>query len=157
MAWNNGLERKKFEAQQKRLEIMYRAVGMTEEQIHEMYQYDLERFNSERAYFSHNQQFPESALDDDDESVSPLNKKCIDILSEKSERLSSNSRYWWLEDIENPSIESAIQKLGKQDIEVITLVVFEGYSQSEVAEMWGVTRLAITQRIRKIKKYFSGA
>ena len=38
MAWNNGYERKKFEAEQQRLAEEYRAAGMTEEQIEEMYQ-----------------------------------------------------------------------------------------------------------------------
>ena len=33
MAWINGLERKRFNEEQKRLAEQYRAAGMTEEQI----------------------------------------------------------------------------------------------------------------------------
>ena len=37
MAWINGLERKRFNEEQKRLAEQYRAAGMTEEQIEQMY------------------------------------------------------------------------------------------------------------------------
>ena len=33
MAWNNGLERKRFESEQAKLAAEYRAAGMSEEQI----------------------------------------------------------------------------------------------------------------------------
>ena len=46
MAWINGLERKRFNEEQKRLAEQYRAAGMTEEQIEQMYQFDLVEFNS---------------------------------------------------------------------------------------------------------------
>ena len=51
MAWNNGYERKKFESEQKRLAEEYRAAGMTEEQIEEMYQFDLTEFRSRRRFW----------------------------------------------------------------------------------------------------------
>lgn len=41
MAWINGLERKRFNEEQKRLAEQYRAAGMTEEQIEQMYQFEL--------------------------------------------------------------------------------------------------------------------
>ena len=37
MCWNDGYERRKFEARQKKQAEEYRALGMTEEQIKEMY------------------------------------------------------------------------------------------------------------------------
>ena len=42
MKWNNGYERKRFEANQKKLAEEYRKAGMTEEQIKAMYEFDLE-------------------------------------------------------------------------------------------------------------------
>ena len=62
MAWNNGLERMKFEAEQKKLAAEYRAAGMSEAQIQQMYEFDLEVFNSNRRFAEHTQQFPESPL-----------------------------------------------------------------------------------------------
>ena len=63
MAWNNGYERKKFESEQKRLAEEYRAAGMTEEQIEEMYQFDLAEFRSRRRFCEHNQQLPKDMFD----------------------------------------------------------------------------------------------
>ena len=49
MAWNNGLERKKFEAEQAKLTAEYRAAGMSEEQIQKMYEFDLGVFHGNRS------------------------------------------------------------------------------------------------------------
>ena len=54
MAWNNRLEKNKFDKRQARLAAKYRAAGMTEEQIEKMYQFDLEEYNNTRRYFEHN-------------------------------------------------------------------------------------------------------
>ena len=44
MTWNNGLERMKFEAAQVKLAAEYRAAGISEEQIRQMYEFNLEVF-----------------------------------------------------------------------------------------------------------------
>ena len=62
MAWINGLERKRFNEEQKRLAEQYRAAGMTEEQIEQMYQFDLVEFNSRRRFSEHTQQFQKMFL-----------------------------------------------------------------------------------------------
>ena len=62
MAWINGFERKRFDEEQKRLAEEYRIAGMTNEQIEQMYQFDLETFNSRRRFAEHTQQFPECVL-----------------------------------------------------------------------------------------------
>lgn len=53
MSWNNGLERKKFEKRQAILAEQYRLVGMTEQQIQQMNEFDLAVFRSERIYYTH--------------------------------------------------------------------------------------------------------
>ena len=45
MSWNDGYERRKFEARQKKQAEEYRALGMTEEQIQAMYEFGLEQYN----------------------------------------------------------------------------------------------------------------
>ena len=62
MAWNNGLERKKFEAEQAKLAAEYRAAGMNEEQIQQMYEFDLDVFHGNRSYAEHTQPFPKAPL-----------------------------------------------------------------------------------------------
>ena len=48
MSFNNGRERRKFEATWKKLRMEYAAAGMDAAAIEEMYQFDLETFRSER-------------------------------------------------------------------------------------------------------------
>ena len=81
MAWINGLERKRFNEEQKRLAEQYRAAGMTEEQIEQMYQFDLVEFNSRRRFSEHTQQFSENAFEESDDDKSPLLEKYLAHLS----------------------------------------------------------------------------
>ena len=55
MGFNNGLERKKFEARWSRLRVEYAANGMEESMITQMYEFDLREFNSNRRYAEHTQ------------------------------------------------------------------------------------------------------
>ena len=53
MAWNNRLEKNKFDKKQARLAAKYRAAGMTEEQIEKMHQFDLEEYPNARELLWH--------------------------------------------------------------------------------------------------------
>ncbi len=53
MSWNNAYEKRKFEEKQKKQAEKYRALGMTEEQIKEMYEFDYAQFKSERRFHMH--------------------------------------------------------------------------------------------------------
>ena len=50
MSFNNGYERKKFNNEQALLPEKYRAYGMSEQAIKEMYEFDYEWFKSQRRY-----------------------------------------------------------------------------------------------------------
>ena len=102
MSWNNAYERKKFEARQKKQSEEYRALGMTEEQIKEMYEFDLEQYKSDRRYHMRTQPFTSSDFDDgeDDESESTLLNKFFDELTVIIDSSSEHSRCWWIEEIE---------------------------------------------------------
>jgi len=67
MCWNNGKERKIFENRQKVLAKQYRSVGMTEEQIKKMYEFDLGVFKGERVYQTHTQALEMYSDEEDDE------------------------------------------------------------------------------------------
>lgn len=154
MAWNNGYERKKFEAEQQRLAEEYRAAGMTEEQIEEMYQFDLDEFRSRRRFCEHNQQMPKDVLDQSSNDKLPLFEKYLDRLSVDIELSDSGDRYWWVEEIDDPELAQKIKKLSHEEIELITLYAFEHYTQVEIAEFFKVSNVAIFKRIEKLKKYF---
>ena len=76
MKWNNGKERKKFEAEQARLREQYIVAGMTEEQIQAMYDYDLSVLNGNRREARHTQKLDLKAFDekDTDDGQNPFNE-----------------------------------------------------------------------------------
>ena len=55
MEFNNGLERRKFNAEWEKSKKKYIEAGMSEEAINEIYEFDLKVFNSSRKYAVHTQ------------------------------------------------------------------------------------------------------
>lgn len=154
MSWNDGYERRKFEARQKKQAEEYRALGMTEEQIRAMYEFDLEKYKSDRRYYSHTQSFIPDDFDeneDDDEKLSIFDK-FKDVLTTSIEDSSEKSRYWWIEEIDDPNLVRKIKSLPQDDIELITLLAFDGYSKTEIAKMLGCQPYHITRRLARIEK-----
>lgn len=48
----------------------YLALGMPEEAVDEMYRFDLDVFNRDRAYITHTQRMPDTSFHDDDTDTS---------------------------------------------------------------------------------------
>ena len=157
MNWNNGYERRKFEARQKKQAEEYRALGMTEEQIQTMYEFDLEQFKSERRHRMHTQQFTSSDFDEGeaDDSESTLFDKFFDELTCTIETSGEHSRYWWVEEIEDADLCKRIKSLSVDDIELITLYAFDGYTQDEIAIKFSCTKQNIQKKFRRIKNFLS--
>ena len=153
MAFNNGLERKKFEQEQKRLGEEYRAAGMSEEAIREMYLFDLDRFNSDRRFGEHTQQFAISELEDDDEATSPLYEKFSDVLTVSIERSGEHSRFWWIDETDDADLATKLRKLSVDDLELLTLIVQDGYTVVEIAHLHGVAHSTISRKLSRLKKY----
>ena len=157
MSWNDGYERRKFEARQKKQAEEYRALGMTEEQIQTMYEFDLEQFKSERRHRMHTQQFTSSDFDEGeaDDSESTLFDKFFDELTCTIETSGEHSRYWWVEEIEDADLCKRIKSLSVDDIELITLYAFDGYTQDEIAIKFSCTKQNIQRKFRRIKSFLS--
>ena len=157
MSWNDGYERRKFEARQKKQAEEYRALGMTEEQIQTMYEFDLEQYKSDRRHYSHTQSFIPDDFDeseDDDEKLSIFDK-FKDVLTTSIEDSSEKSRYWWIEEIEDAELSKRIKLLNIEDIELITLYAFDGYTQDEIAIRFSYTKQNIQKKFRRIKIFLS--
>ena len=77
MSWNDGYERRKFESRQKKQAEQYRKLGMTEEQITALYEFDMAQYRSDRRYHEHTQAFLPDDFDeneDDEEKLSIFEK-----------------------------------------------------------------------------------
>ena len=154
MSWNNAYEKRKFEEKQKKQAEKYRALGMTEEQIKEMYEFDYDQFKSERRFRMHTQSFEPNKFDtieDDNEKLSIV-EKFQDVLATTQDDSTDKSRYWWIEEIENEMLLEKVMYLSEMDIEIITLTFVEGFSQKDAAIKMGIPLRTLKHRIQKIKK-----
>ena len=152
MGKNYAIERAKFERQQRQQAEQYRKLGMDEDQIQTMYEFDLATFRSDWRYEKHTQGFAASSFGDgtQDESKSALFEKFLTQLSVQPD--DGHSREWWVEEIENPQLALALKGLSKSDLEFITRIVIEKATQMELSEELGISQQAVSKKWRKMKK-----
>lgn len=155
MSWNDAYERRKFKENQKKQAAEYRALGMTEEQIQALYEFDLEQFRSDRRFYSHTQPLTASDFVEgkEDESESTLLLKFFDELTVTIDNCGEKSRYWWVDEIGDDDLLSGVKYLTQQQIEILTLIVFENYSQKEAAEKMGIPYRSFKRKIQEIKLF----
>jgi sigma-70, region 4 len=155
MGFNYGLEKKKFDAEWEKLRREYRAAGMDEAAIQEMYEYDWQGFNAERAYRNHTQSMPDQRFDDDGDAAGDDNSamlvKFIDRFSVMPRETDEDRRYGWLDEIDSPELSAALHRLSPEDIELLTLYAFDGYGVTEIAVMQGVSHPTISKKLKRIK------
>ena len=135
MSWNNGYETKKFKEEQRKIEIFYRECGVSEEFIQVMYEFSRKQFCEERTYREHTEPFTESH----------------NITTENA--FEFYSRYWWIEEISDPSLAQKLKSLSDDDIELLTLYTMLGYTYEEIAHMKGCTKQNIQKKIQRIKNF----
>ena len=152
MGKNYAIERAKFERQQRQQAEQYRKLGMDEEQIQTMYEFDLATFRSDWRYEKHTQGLAASSFGDgtQDDSKSALFEKFLVQLSVQPD--DGHSREWWVEEIENPQLALALKGLSKSDLEFITRIVIEKATQMELSEELGISQQAVSKKWRKMKK-----
>lgn len=147
-------EKAKFDRMWDGLRKEYEAAGMEETAIQKLYDFDWQWFCSQRTYRNHNQQLPEAMIrKDSDEENSHLFQKFAS-LSVLPDDDTWHGRYGWLEVISDERIVAALKELSAKDIELLTLFVFDGFSQSEIARRWGCTQQSVSWRLQKIRKLF---
>ena len=153
MSWNNGHRRKQFEEKQKKQAEEYRALGMTEEQIQAMYEFDLEQFRSDRRFYSHTQSFLPDTFDENEDNDEKLSifELFKDVFTTTIEESEYKSRYWWVDEIGEDDLLVGVRNLNSEQIEILTLIVFENYSQKDAAEKMGIPYRSFKRKIQQIK------
>ena len=137
MSFNKGYELKKFEAHWEKLRIEYAAAGMTKEAIQKMYDYDRQQFNSERTFIERTQEFTAPAYESSEEEASPLMLRYQDAITVTDTYHETKSRFAWIGEIENERLPSALEKLSEDDLKLLTLCTYEGYTVTEISKVLG--------------------
>ncbi len=135
MAYNYAREKRKFDAEWKRKALWYRKEGMSEESIAGMYCFDLAQFNRDRAYESRRR---------------PLETACGSCYVQEP-----IERYSWIDDISEPRLVERLRKLSESDIELLTLLIYDGLSQTEAADILGRKQYDISRQFARILKSLS--
>lgn len=154
MGFHYANEKKKFDHEWKRLRKEYADAGMSPSAIEAIHDYDWEAFLSRRTYENHTQPLPDAFLSGEvTEQGSKLFKK-YSSLSAAFDEENFSGRYAWLSAIGDTDLSVKLERLSAQDLELLTLLVFEGFSQAEIAQKWGCTQQSVSWRMKKIKKLF---
>ena len=66
-----------------------------------------------------------------------------------------NISHSWVEEIEKPELIKGIKALSKEDIELITLYVFDDLTQNEIGVRFGISQKAVSKRIEQIRKHLN--
>lgn len=154
MGFNYALEKKRFDKEWEKTEKEYIAAGMSKSAIDAMREYDWSLFKKRRIYSLREQPMAASSFDDDDsdDSHSALLAKFLDAMSNEDDGSTHHSRYWWIEEIDNPKMAQELQSVSEEYLELITLLCFDGYSQSEAATKMGLSYRTLKRRVATLKK-----
>ena len=153
MSFNKGYELKKFEAHWEKLRIEYAVAGMTEEAIQKMYDYDRQQFNSERTFVERTQEFTAPAYEGSEEEASPLMLRYQEVITTTDTYHETKSKFAWISEIENERLLSALEKLSEDDLKLLTLYAYEGYTVTEISKVLGVSQPTISIKIKRITNF----
>ena len=150
MGFNNGLERVRLENQWKKLRAQYRAAGMSEDAIQAMYEFDLRVVNSEQTYYRHTIDFSINNTEADGSQ----DTRCYEeaVLATDTYR-ETKSHFTWIGEIADERLLSALESLSDDDLQLITLYIYEAYDTVEISKAFGTTKQNISKKIRRIAKY----
>ena len=151
MSFNNGNERRKLNAKWEQLRVQYREAGMSEEAIQAMYEFDLDVLNSERAYDANTVAVCDGEDDVDARKAADL-KQYEAAITVTDTYHETKSRFGWIGEIENERLLAVLESLSELDLKILTLYVYAGYTESEIAGELGGSKVAIHKRIEKITK-----
>ena len=132
MAYNYAREKRKFDAEWKQKALWYRKEGMSEEDIEAMHRFDLAQFNRDRAYESRRR---------------PLETACGSCYVQEP-----IERYSWIDEVSDQQLAERLRKLSKSDIELLTLLIYDGLSQTEAADILDRKQYDISRQFARILK-----
>ena len=135
MEYNKAKAEKKWKEWKNKEENLLRKLGMNEDKIDELYNYDKELFNSERSFLRR------TIIDSD----------FIEYLSTSKIELPIDNMDDLLNQIDREELYQAMRKINDQTLKIIYLKII-GYSVKEIAQMMGISDYTVRYRLRKVRK-----
>ena len=160
MEFNYGMAKKRFEKEWEKLRKEYEDAGMSEKDIQEIYEFDLDVFRNERIECLHTQPFLNSKASDghaEGEAMSVLIQKFrVQLSVNDMYHFQADFRFSWIDEIQNDELYLKVVSLPEKDKELLTMIAVDGFLQREIADIRGIAPSAICKKIKKIKKFLNG-
>lgn len=155
MAINFGAEYKRFEKEMAKKHELYAQLGMSQEQIDALDEFDKEEFLSDNTYKRHVQSL---SIDEDSgnpEDLHPLFRKFGDVLSVEL-KVTFRDKYAWLDEISSPELIGKLLSLAPEDLELLDAYVFGEKTQVELAKTNGISQKNISKKLNRIRRFLAG-
>ena len=154
MGFNYALEKAKFEREWNTLRAEYERAGMSEEKIEIMHDFDWTQFKKERIYSIHKQEFRVAEFEEGNsqQDKSPLFKKFLVKISCWDD-YAANTSIGWIEEISDEQLAKRLKELPEQDLELLTQIVIQGFTQSDLERMGYGKQYSLSRKISRIKKF----
>jgi len=151
MYWHNGYETKKLMNRLACQEETYRQLGMTEQQIQAIREFDLHVFLSDRRYREHTSLFEPFFDAIRSDAVYPLYHQYVNNSLMRIHPKAYN-RFWWIDEMEDERILFSVLQMSEFQKTLLSLIVFDGFTQREVSKMLGISQSTVCRQFRKIKR-----
>lgn len=151
MKVNIGKEYLRFEKEKQKKRNIYGNLNMSDDQIEQIEAIDKKIFRNDINYDNHNIPMYSGYYAYDENNIElesvfiPLKNMCEEM------DYSLSGRYYWIDEISSDVLLNEIQKLNAFEIEVITLVAFDGYSKNEAAKKLNVSYDKVQYCFKKIQ------
>lgn len=158
MAISFAREYKRFRRELAKKHLMYEQLGMSQEQIEALDQFDREEFLSNNTYRRYTQPLIVDADSENPEDLHPLLAKFRDMLSVNLE-VTFRDEYAWLDEISSPALLEKLLSLSKEDLRILDAHVFGGKTYKKIGrETTGnpQTPQSIYKKMQRIRRYLSG-
>lgn len=154
MAFNYGKAYRDFREELGKKHELYEQLGMSQEQIDALDEYDWSEFRADCVYQVHTQSLDISTAPDFDDAKNPLYKKFGDVLTVEL-TFTFRDRYAWLDDISSPTLLKRLLSLSPDDLDLLDESVFGEKKQTELAKDKGISQKNISKKLRRIKKFLA--
>ena len=153
MSINYGSAYRAFRREQEKLREQYRQLGMTDEQIAAMYEFDFREFKGDCVYRYHTQSLTPQSSVEEDEGRNPYLEKFLDSLS-STDDLSAAGLLSWIDEIGDERVVKKLRSLSEDDLLLLTLYFYLELTQTQIAPLLGITQRAVSKRLAALRKIF---
>ena len=158
MGYQVGHEIRKMEKEWEKLRVDYKAAGMSEEAIAQMYEFDKSALKSNRRFYEKAVLCHDYHIENSDgdavknEMSSQVKRRNLDALTAEPAEVGESHKFDWLHRIECERLHKYLANLPEKSKEIVTLLAFGNYSQKEVADWLGISAPSLSNRLSVIKR-----